>query len=322
MRRPKVSVVVPTLNAGPGFGELLDRLAGQQGDFDLETVVLDSGSTDGTAETARRSGAAVYGVPVAEFDHGATRNLGAARSRGEYVAFLVQDALPLDGRWLAAMVENLEGDDRVAGVYGRQVPRPDAGALARVLVGAAATGGTRRREQSLEDPAGYGRLTPEERLRLSLFDNVSSCLRRTVWEEFPFEAEGFGEDLRWGRRVTAAGYKVVYEPRSAVVHSHERGALYDLRRHYVHQRLLSGLFGLEPGLGASLLGVPAAFVYLLTGLAREASSPGEFLRSLPPAAAHALVSRVGAYLGGRSRELARTNPRLFAALDGFLGRGV
>ena len=29
-----------------------------------------------------------------------------------------------------------------------------------------------------------------------------------------------------------AGYKLVYEPRSALLHSHERRALYDLRRHY------------------------------------------------------------------------------------------
>jgi hypothetical protein len=31
----------------------------------------------------------------------------------------VQDAVPLDGRWLAAMIEDLEDDPLVAGVYGR-----------------------------------------------------------------------------------------------------------------------------------------------------------------------------------------------------------
>jgi len=38
------------------------------------------------------------------------------------VALHVLDAVPLDGRWLAVMVENLERDEQVAGVYGRQVP--------------------------------------------------------------------------------------------------------------------------------------------------------------------------------------------------------
>src|SRR3712207_7162355 len=40
--------------------------------------------------------------------HGATRDLGISLSSGEYVALTVQDAIPLDERWLAAMVENLQ----------------------------------------------------------------------------------------------------------------------------------------------------------------------------------------------------------------------
>ena len=63
-----------------------------------------------------------------------TRNLGVSLSRGGYVTFIVQDAVPLDGRWLAAMVEDLEGDELVAGVYGRQVPRPESGPLTRAVL--------------------------------------------------------------------------------------------------------------------------------------------------------------------------------------------
>ncbi len=52
----KVSVVIPTLNAGPGFGELLEKVRAQEGDFEREVIVIDSGSTDGTVELARRYG--------------------------------------------------------------------------------------------------------------------------------------------------------------------------------------------------------------------------------------------------------------------------
>ena len=45
-------------------------------------------------------------------------------SRGEYVALVVQDAVPLDERWLAAMVENLDRNELTVGVYVRQVPVP------------------------------------------------------------------------------------------------------------------------------------------------------------------------------------------------------
>ena len=55
-------------------------------------------------------------------------------------------------------------------------------------------------------------------------------------------------DLKWRKTIVEAGYKLVYEPRSAVLHSHERGAFYDLRRHYADGLLLQDLFGLGPTL--------------------------------------------------------------------------
>src|SRR5919112_5589754 len=111
---PKVSVVIPTLNAGPGFEELLIKLTSQGGDFEREILIVDSGSVDGTVWLARRYGATVHKISKSEFNHGATRNLGISLACGEYVALTVQDAVPLDERWLAAMVENLENDERVA----------------------------------------------------------------------------------------------------------------------------------------------------------------------------------------------------------------
>ena len=77
---PEVSVVIPTLNAGASFEELLKRISEQEASFDYRLLVVDSGSTDGTAELARRYGAFVHRTSQNEFDHGATRNLGFALS--------------------------------------------------------------------------------------------------------------------------------------------------------------------------------------------------------------------------------------------------
>src|SRR3712207_9533880 len=83
--------------------------------------------------------------------HGATRDLGISLSSGEYVALTVQDAVPLDERWLATMVENLENDGRIAAVYGRHVPKPDAGVMTRAMVGNLAVANPERREQEITD---------------------------------------------------------------------------------------------------------------------------------------------------------------------------
>lgn len=314
MSGPKASVVLLTLNAGPDFAATLDGVLAQKAGADFEVIVLDSGSTDGTPDLARARGAAVHTVPGSTFDHGATRDLGLSLAQGEYVALLVQDAVPLDDRWLAAMIEDLDDDPLVAGVYGRQLPRPGSSPLARVLVTNASTASHERREQHAGVPERYRALPPARRRELALFDNVSSCLRRSVWEEIPFGRTGFGEDLRWGERVVARGYKLVYEPRSAVVHSHERGPLYDLRRHYAEGLLLLDLFGLAP--------VPTFAVLLLNSFLASAHLCRRLLldekvgwRSLPLAVRHAVASGLGMYLAGMRH-------RLPARLDAFLRKGV
>jgi rhamnosyltransferase len=321
----KVSIVIPTLNAGPEFEELLERVSVQEGDFDREILVVDSGSTDGTVELARRYGATVHQIPKTEFDHGATRNLGISLARGEYVALTVQDAAPLDERWLATMVENLEHDEYVAGVYSRQIPREESSALTRVLINDLATASLERREQFAESPERYRKMPPRKRRRLALFDDVSSCLRRSVWEELPYEKTDFGEDIRWGKRVVEAGYKIVYEPRSAVFHSHERGAIYDLKRYYMDQRVLLELFELKlvPNLARLVLAIFRSSVHLYRLLRQDKELT---VRGTPHlawlAVKYAIPAQVGNYLGVRSRTIARLSPSAFRKLHHYLSKGI
>lgn len=324
VNRPRVSIVIPTFNAGSGFKALLDSLSAQEGDFKREIVVIDSGSTDGTPELAQRYGATVHRIHKSEFSHGGTRNLGISLSSGEYVALIVQDAVPLDERWLATMIENLERDEQVAGVYGRQVPHKAAGLLTRAVVNNLATASLERREQFAGDPKRYGKMPPRKRRRLAIFDNVSSCLRRSVWEQMPFELTNFGEDMRWAKRVIEAGYKTVYEPRSAVYHSHERGVMYDLRRYYVNQRLLSDLFGLKlvPNEAHVLVAVFRSYVHLHRLLRQERGVAGRGLRLVWPVAKYVVSTQIGSYLGGRIDSVARLSPRASGKLDRFLSKGI
>jgi rhamnosyltransferase len=322
---PKISIVIPTLNAGAGFEELLKKISVQEGDFDREVLVVDSGSTDGTDELARRYGAVVHRITREEFNHGATRNLGISLARGEYVVLTVQDAVPVDERWLAAMVQNLEQDERVAGVYGRQIPHPGSSALTRVLIYSLASASLERREHFAGDPEQYRRMPPAKRRRLAAFDNVSSCLRRSVWNELPFEKTNFGEDIRWGKGVVEAGYKTVYEPRSAVFHSHERGAIYDLRRYYVDQRVLRELFGLElvPNLAHLFLAIFRFSLRLFRLLYRDEEMVTKgVLRLMLIAVKYAVPAQVGNYLGAKSGSIARLSPRTFGKLHRFLSKGI
>ena len=75
-----VGVVIRTLNEGASIGTCLETLHGQCGTFELDVLVVDSGSTDATIEIARRHGVRVVELPPGEFDYSTALNFGSTTS--------------------------------------------------------------------------------------------------------------------------------------------------------------------------------------------------------------------------------------------------
>ena len=293
----KISVVIPTLDAGPDISLLLDRLCDQELDAELELVVIDSSSGDDTAERATRAGARVVTIPRHEFNHGRTRNLGIAQAHGDLVALLTQDALPSNRRWLASLVDTF-GAERVAGAYSRVVPRPDASPLVERWVCADAVHREERVEQRMADGAEWCNLASNLRWELGRFNNVASCVRRETLRALPFPELDFGEDLAWGLAAIQAGWTLVYEPRSVVVHSHWSGLARDFARHRADAQLLREQLDLRPR--ASLGRVCGGGVFQGTGLSLSALRRSSLLRmracsaasSLKPRSTHAAAKNI------------------------------
>ena len=207
-----ISVVIPTRNGGGDLLRCFDALAAQHCPDEVEVVIVDSGSTDGSVERARERGARVHEIAPADFDHGGTRNLGAGLAGGDTLVFLSQDAQPEHPHWLATLVAPLDADAALAGVYGRQLPQADAKPPERFfldfLYGP---------EPRVQRVAGAHEVSMET----VLFSNVNAAIRRSAWEAFPFAEDLImSEDQDWCRRVLLAGHAVAYEPRAAVRHSH------------------------------------------------------------------------------------------------------
>lgn len=90
MSRPAVSVVIPTYNSGRFVTHAIESVLAQSFE-DIEIIVVDDGSTDGTEARV-----AVYGPQISYVERphrgpGAARNHGAALARGEWLAFLDAD---------------------------------------------------------------------------------------------------------------------------------------------------------------------------------------------------------------------------------------
>jgi glycosyltransferase involved in cell wall biosynthesis len=88
--RPVVSCIVPVYNGEAYLGAALDSILAQTW-RPLEIIVVDDGSTDGSAAVAETYGAIVRVIRQANAGCAAARNAGLAAATGEFVAFLDAD---------------------------------------------------------------------------------------------------------------------------------------------------------------------------------------------------------------------------------------
>lgn len=113
---PRLSVVIPCFNAARFLDEALASVFAQ-GIDDLEVVLVDDGSTDGSAEVARRHDPRVRVLAQANAGIAAARNAGVAAARGGWLAFLDADDVWTEGS-LAARFAALERQGIADGVFG------------------------------------------------------------------------------------------------------------------------------------------------------------------------------------------------------------
>lgn len=89
---PTVSVIIPTYNRWPMLGAAVESVLAQRY-RDFELIVIDDGSTDGSAMELAKFGAQVHYIYRHHSGVSAARNLGVRLSRGRLVAFLDSDDL-------------------------------------------------------------------------------------------------------------------------------------------------------------------------------------------------------------------------------------
>jgi rhamnosyltransferase len=233
---------MPVKNGGDDLVRCLERIAAQRVDDAVEVVVIDSGSTDDSVAVSRRHGATVLEIPALEFDHGATRNRAAGVARGELLVFTSQDAYAERDDWLARLTAPL-ADERVAGVYGRQLPHHHATPPERYFLDFLY--GPRSRTQSL----AQGGVSMET----TLFSNVNAAMRRALFVRYPFAEDMImSEDQEWSRRVLLDGYELRYVAEAPVRHSHDYTLKAAFRRFFDSGVSASRSYGGDDGSGAVL----------------------------------------------------------------------
>jgi rhamnosyltransferase len=184
--------------------------------------VIDSGSDDRTVEIAKGYPVRLEQIHAEEFHHARTRNFGALLASGAYLVYLTADATPTDKEWLRHLLEGLN-DPEVAGSYGRQLAHSWAYPMERYFLS----------QLYPEEPRKQQAVGGEAGMDTTWFSNVSSAIKRELWERFPFdESSVMTEDQIWSRRVLVEGYSILYNPRATVLHCHNYSLVKAFRRYF------------------------------------------------------------------------------------------
>lgn len=214
-KEPLVSIIILTKNAGKHFEELMRKIRGQKFSEKFEILVVDSGSSDSTLNTAKKNGARIFEIRPQDFHHGRTRNLAAKLAQGSYLVYITQDALPVDSYWLKNLVNPLKDDKKVAVVYGRQVAYPNAKPMEKFFYNFFYP--KERKTLTFENVRNPGKFYLEN----VFLSNVNSAVRKEVWEDIRFRNDIImAEDKDFALRVLRKNWKIIYEPTACVYHSH------------------------------------------------------------------------------------------------------
>jgi GT2 family glycosyltransferase len=212
---PLVSIVIPVHNGWELTHACLRSLAAESSKVPYEVIVVDDASTD---ETLRRL-ENIDGIHILHLDRNGgflhAVNTGAGAAGGDFLVLLNNDVEVQPG-WLDALVATAESDSNI-GVVGARLVYPD-GLLqeAGAIIWSNATGWN------------YGRYQDSKNPSFSFRRDVDYCsgacllVRNDLWQKVGgFDARfapAYYEDADLAFSARALGYRVVYEPKSVVIH--------------------------------------------------------------------------------------------------------
>ena len=199
-----VSVVIRTLNEEKHLEELLTAISVQESNtFKVETVIVDSGSTDRTLDIAKKFNCRITYIKKEDFTFGRSLNVGCSFADGKYLIFVSGHCIPASSTWLHDLVLPLK-QENIAYTYGKQIGRDT----------------TKFSERQL-----FYKYFPDENSipQEGYFcNNANSAIRKDVWEKYQFDEKLTGcEDMYLAKEIVKDGMVLGYVGTAPVYHIHD-----------------------------------------------------------------------------------------------------
>ncbi|OQX22367.1 MAG: hypothetical protein BWK75_00935 [Candidatus Altiarchaeales archaeon A3] len=213
-----ISIIIRTKNEGKSILKTLEKISYQKINKTFEIIIVDSGSTDNTLEIAKKFTGRILKITSEKFTYPYALNFGTEHTNGELIVYLSAHCPPVNDYWLYHLTKHFF-DPNVAGVFGKEIPI-----------------------KGLNQVYEYSQLYemfPSNGSTYVLFSCPNACIRKKVWDRYKFDERvpkkypnvAVVEDQLWAQMVKQKGYKIIYEPKSIVYHSH-KFSLKNLIRNY------------------------------------------------------------------------------------------
>ncbi len=212
---PLVSIIIPVYNQFNYTYLCLKSILDNSGDIEYEVIIADDCSTDFTKDITK----CVKGINVQKTQNNLrfllNCNNAAKAARGKYVLFLNNDT-QVQKDWLKPLVDLIESDQKI-GMVGSKLVYPD-GLLQEA-------GGILWKDGSAWNFGNRQDANASEFNYVKEVDYISGAaimIKHSLWKELGGFDElfvpAYCEDSDLAFKVREAGYKVLYQPKSVVVH--------------------------------------------------------------------------------------------------------
>jgi glycosyltransferase involved in cell wall biosynthesis len=227
---PDVSIVIRTKNDMAYIKTLFQDIRDQEFTGKIEIIVVDTCSTDGTAEFAKSQGAEVISIKQQGFTYPKALNLGFQVARYPYIVTLVGHSALTSRLFLKSLTRWYDTAD-FGGVFSWPLPNWNASWYERI-------------NAPLWMPSILRTYKVVTKATTGTLGANSAIVSRAAWQELGGFDERYaagGEDSAFAASMIEQGMFVVREPLCSVFHSHGLGPINSLRQQWHWKQIVKPL---------------------------------------------------------------------------------